>query len=153
MGFLTSCCKWLLFVTNFLIFVSLYPLTDPPIISTFYTGFILCCSWPRNLGVNRQVVITGFTRHSSGNGYALILSYQVCTFIIITDGHNRPHLQQHCHPNPHSRHRVHYSHLLWLLWSFQREQMHGRNSKSFKNPLKNNKIITLLNSISSLFSC
>ena len=130
MGFFSSCSKWLLFVSNFLVFVSIFYLLFQhgiilpisrfsPVLALVWEYGFLWTSHPLQIYLSRQKCAMNLNRK-----YSLSLS------LSSLDGPHHSYLQQHRHPHTHRGRWFHPDQFLRLLWSLQRESVYDRNGES-----------------------
>ena len=127
MGFFSGCCKWLLFVSNFLVFVSIF---YPP----FFHGVIQPIS--RFSHVLALGLEYGFLWTS--HPLQIYQSRQICAvnlkqkiqFFLSADRPHNSYLQQHRNPHTDRGRLFNPDKFLWLLRSLQREPVYDRDGES-----------------------
>ena len=127
MGFFSGCCKWLLFVSNFLVFVSIFNLLFQHGIIWLISRFspVLALVWEYGfLWTSHPLQI-----YQSRLTCAVNLNQKIPVFLSPDRPHNS-YLQQHRHPHTHRGRWFNPDKFLWLLWSLQREPLYDRDGES-----------------------
>ena len=127
MGFFSGCSKWLLFVSNFLVFVSISYHIHPPGIIWAISRFspVLALVWEYGfLWTSHPLQI-----YQSRQTCAMNLKQTISVFSLFLDGPLHSHLQQHRHPHTHRGRWFNPHKFLWLLWSLQGEPLYDRNGE------------------------